>query len=192
MSDQHDEVHDVIAYLSELFSTRGGSLYGGEPVTQLEHGLQAAFLAESEGAGPELVVAALLHDVGHLLHDLPAGAPEEGVDDLHERLAAEWLAGRFPNSVVEPIRLHVEAKRYLCAVDPNYRASLSAPSDLSLQLQGGPMTAGESELFRGRAHHADAVRLRRWDDQAKVAGLATPPLEHFLPEIRMVLLAHVA
>ncbi len=192
MSHLRAEPEEVIADLQEMFATRGGSMYGGESVTQLEHGLQAAHLAECEGAAAELIVAALLHDIGHLLHDLPQDAPDDGVDDLHERLGAKWLAVRFPDSVVEPIRLHVAAKRYLCAVDPNYRASLSGPSELSLQLQGGSMTPEECESFHRQPHCADAVRLRRWDDKAKVEGLASPQFEHYLHKIRAVLPVPVA
>lgn len=178
---------EVIAYFREIFAAHGGSLYGGEAVTQMEHGLQAALLAERDGASAELLVAALLHDVGHLLHDLPNHAPEDGVDDVHERLGAEWLGDRFPESVVEPIRMHVDAKRYLCAVDPGYRGTLSAPSETSLHLQGGPMSVEECVAFRQTPYFSDAVKLRHWDDQAKVVGLQTPPLEHFLRHVRDVL-----
>ncbi|MFT3920922.1 MAG: HD domain-containing protein [Myxococcales bacterium] len=104
----------------ELFRRHGNSQYGGEAVTQLEHALQAATFAEREGALPALVAAALLHDVGHLLHDLPDDVPDQGVDDRHETLAAAWLAKRFRPPVVAPVAMHVAAKRYLCSVDPAY------------------------------------------------------------------------
>ncbi|QDV79283.1 hypothetical protein K2D_28960 [Planctomycetes bacterium K2D] len=172
--------------IDKLFARSGGSQYGGEAVTQLEHGLQAALLAEQEGAPDELVVAALLHDIGHLLHDLPDDAPDNGVDDLHENLGAAWIEGRFPASVLEPVRLHVESKRYLCAVEPGYLEALSEPSRVSLQLQGGPMTTDECESFQKGEFFGSAIRLRRWDDEAKVAGLATPPLSHYKKYIEAV------
>lgn len=163
----------------DLFAASGDSQYGGEAVTQLEHALQAAFFAEREAAAAELIAAALLHDVGHLLHDLPADAPERGVDDRHETLAASWLARRFGPEVVAPVAMHVAAKRYLCAADSTYFGQLSGPSIQSLKLQGGPMSADEARQFESRPHFADAVRLRRWDDAAKVVGLQTPDLAHF-------------
>lgn len=169
-----------------LFAKGGDSQYGGESVTQLEHGLQAALLAEQEGASDELVVAALLHDIGHLLHDLPDDAPDNGVDDLHENLGAAWIKGRFPTSVLEPVRLHVASKRYLCAVEPGYLEALSEPSRVSLHLQGGPMSAEECEAFREGEFFESAIRLRRWDDEAKIAGLETPPLSYFLRHIEAV------
>jgi phosphonate degradation associated HDIG domain protein len=163
-----------------LFQQRGRSNYGAEAVTQQEHALQAATFAERDGAAPALIVAALLHDVGHLLHDLPDDAPEQGVDDRHEVLAGPWLRARFDREVWEPVVLHVEAKRYLCAVEPDYADALSPPSVLSLKLQGGPMAADEISRFEKRQCFRDAVRLRRWDDEAKVVDLATPTLEHFV------------
>jgi [1-hydroxy-2-(trimethylamino)ethyl]phosphonate dioxygenase len=178
-------VDDVL----RMFRLNGGSLYGGEGVTQLEHGLQAAMLAEQEGAPSELIVAALLHDVGHLLHDLPDDAPDAGIDDAHEELGAKWLESRFPPEVLEPVRLHVAAKRYLCGAEPDYERSLSEPSRVSLALQGGPMSADECEAFRNAPHFDAAVRLRRWDDWAKVTGLETPSLEHFAAHIARVAFA---
>ena len=163
----------------QLFEQRGHSQYGGEAVSQLEHALQSAFLAEQEGAPAALIVAALLHDLGHLLHDLPDDAPERGIDDDHETIASNYLKPLYPESVTDPLRLHVAAKRYLCAVDSGYQQSLSEPSRISLTLQGGPMTAAEVARFRQSPHWEDAVRLRRWDDAAKVPGLVTPPLSHF-------------
>jgi phosphonate degradation associated HDIG domain protein len=148
-------------------------------VTQLEHALQAALQAEEEGAGPELIAAALLHDIGHLLHDLPDDAPDAGVDDHHENSAASYLGKRFSRRVTEAVRLHVAAKRYLCAVDEHYLSSLSQPSIVSLRLQGGPMTSAEVAEFEKNPYFADAVRLRRWDDAAKIPDYPTPSLAHF-------------
>ena len=165
--------------LRTLFAEHGDSEYGGEAVTQWEHACQAACLAERSGAGAALVVAALSHDVGHLLHHLPDDAPIRGIDDLHERIGADWLAAKFPEAVVAPVRLHVPAKRYLCAVEEAYLAGLSPPSLTSLAIQGGPMSAAEVADFERLPFFADAVRLRRWDDQAKVSGLPTLPFEHF-------------
>lgn len=173
------EQSDVTREIVEMLQERGDSQYGGESVTQLEHALQAAYFAERDGASPFLTAAALLHDVGHLLHNLPDDAPDRGVDDRHEDLAARWLEKRFGPEVVEPARLHVDAKRYLCAVEPEYLQSLSPPSVLSLKLQGGPMSADDVDKFRTHPFHREAVALRRWDDAAKVPAMATPTLAHF-------------
>lgn len=178
--------HEIVDKIATVYRERGGSQYGGEAVTQLEHALQAALFAEQEGAAPALVAAALLHDVGHLLHNLPEDAPDDGIDDQHEALAARWLARYFPPEVVEPVRLHVAAKRYLCATDPTYQGQLSEPSLHSLKLQGGPMSTAETAEFEAGPHFEGAVRLRRWDEAAKVVGLQTPPLEHFVRHLEQV------
>lgn len=178
----------VLETIRELFETRGSSMYSGEPVTQTEHGLQAAWAAENEGASDSLVAAALLHDVGHLLHEFGEDCADEGVDDRHEALGAEWLSKHFGPEVVEPVRLHVPAKRYLCAVDAAYREQLSPASVLSLRLQGGPFSTREVEAFRSHPHFRAAIRLRGWDESAKVEGLATPPLAHFLEAVARVAL----
>lgn len=170
-----------------LFEERGDSAYGGEAVSQREHALQAAHFARQAGAPPALVVSALLHDVGHLLHDLPDDAPDLGVDDRHEELAARWLAERFGPDVAEPARLHVEAKRYLCAVEPGYHEALSEPSRISLRLQGGPMSPEEAERFLASPHAEAAVTLRRCDESAKVPGLVVPGVEDYLPWIERAL-----
>ena len=172
-----------------LFESNGHSLYGGEGVTQLEHALQAAMLAEIEGASPSLIVAALVHDIGHLLHDLPDDAPDHGVDDVHEVLADNWLRRHFGPDVTEPVRMHVDAKRYLCATEPEYEATLSPASLQSLELQGGKLSGDESREFERNEFFEDGIRLRRWDDLAKVIGLDTPSLEHFLSYIPQVLRA---
>lgn len=170
----------------QMLSDHGDSLYGGEAVTQREHALQSAQLAQRDGASAAMVVAALIHDIGHLLHALPSDAPTAGVDDQHEELAAQWLATRFAADVVEPVRLHVAAKRYLCATDPIYFAKLSQPSKLSLKLQGGPMAPHEVSLFLANPYCRDAVNLRRWDDAAKTVHLATPDAASFAPLIDQV------
>jgi phosphonate degradation associated HDIG domain protein len=183
MAGSRDEVAREIL---ELFAARGDSNYGGEAVTQRAHALQAAHLARQAGAGPALVVAALVHDVGHLLHDLPEDAPDQGLDDCHEELAARWLAGRFGPEVVEPVRLHVAAKRCLCAIEPGYFEALSEPSKQSLRLQGGPMPREEAEAFAASPRGAAAILLRRCDDGAKVAGLEVPGLETHVEAIAKV------
>jgi phosphonate degradation associated HDIG domain protein len=174
-----DTHHRVTNEVLQLLQQHGGSRYGGENVSQLEHALQAAFFAEQEGAPATLIAAALLHDIGHLLHELPADAPDRGIDDRHEELGARWLASRFGRAVCEPVNLHVVAKRYLCATEPAYFELLSAPSIQSLALQGGPMTADESRRFEQHPFYREAVQLRRWDDRAKIEKLVTPYIEHF-------------
>jgi phosphonate degradation associated HDIG domain protein len=171
---------EALDAIRRLFAERGDSAYGGESVSQREHALQAAALARRDGAGAALVTAALLHDVGHLLHELPDDAPDRGVDDTHEALAARWLSLWFGPDVTEPVRLHVDAKRYLCAVEPEYLRRLSEPSVLSLRLQGGPMTDDEVRAFRESPHLAEAIALRRWDDEAKDPDLTVPDLESYV------------
>jgi phosphonate degradation associated HDIG domain protein len=177
----------LITEIAGLFQRRGREMYAGEPVTQTEHSLQTALQAEQSAASASLITAALLHDVGHLLHDLDEDCAEDGIDDKHEALGAEWLTQHFGFEVVEPVRLHVAAKRYLCAVDTEYYARLSDASRLSLQLQGGPFTAAQARKFEEHPCFAAAIQLRRWDEEAKIPQLATPPLEHYLDLARAVL-----
>jgi [1-hydroxy-2-(trimethylamino)ethyl]phosphonate dioxygenase len=162
-----------------LYGRLGDGAYFGERVSMTEHGLQAAHFARVQGAPDHLVVAALLHDVGHLLQAVPEAIEDWVTDAQHEELGARWLAQRFDPQISEPVRLHVPAKRYLCAVDPHYFAQLSTASVHTLKLQGGPMSPAEVERFAREPHHREAVRVRHWDDQGKVAGLATPPLEAY-------------
>jgi [1-hydroxy-2-(trimethylamino)ethyl]phosphonate dioxygenase len=169
----------IIDQIISLFRQRGDAMYGGEAVTQTEHALQTAHLAERSGSPSTLIAAALLHDFGHLVHDLPEDAADLGMDDAHEALGARWLADHFGLSVTEPGRLHVAAKRYLCAVDEDYLARLSPASVQSLALQGGPMSDAEIRAFEKLPFAADAVKLRRWDDQAKIPGLEVPGLAHY-------------
>ncbi len=173
--------------LLDLLAEAGASAYLGEPVTQLEHALQAAALAEEEGAPDELVVAALLHDIGHLVPRRPDGAAAPGVDGRHEQTGGRWLAMSFGRAVTEPIRLHVAAKRYLCAVDPSYATSLSLASRESLAHQGGPMTMAQAAVFEQTPWAREALALRRWDDAAKVPGASVPGLDHHRARIARLL-----
>lgn len=170
---------NAIDTIFDLFATRGSALYFGEAITEEEHALQAAALAESEDAGNELVVAALLHDIGHLLHGHDEHIAERGVDGRHEDIGYAWLTRHYDPPVTDPVRLHVAAKRYLCTVDHGYAGGLSPASLRSLELQGGPMNAAEVGQFECEPHFSAAVRVRRWDDAAKVVGLVVPPLEHY-------------
>lgn len=171
----------IVEKIITLFHDQGDSEYGGEPVTQGEHALQSAHLALAEKASSSLVIASLLHDIGHLLHALPDDAPEQGIDDLHEELGNRFLIKYFIPAVSEPVHLHVAAKRYLCAVEPSYFALLSEPSVLSLQLQGGPMSEEECQKFEANPFYKDAVQLRRYDDMAKIPNLTVQPIEFYAP-----------
>jgi phosphonate degradation associated HDIG domain protein len=169
----------IIDQIIDLFQQRGDAAYHGEAVSQTEHALQSAALAERQGAPANLVVAALLHDLGHLLDGQEEDLAERGVDGQHEAAAHAWLSKFFGPEVTEPIRLHVEAKRYLCAKNPAYLQGLSAASRLSLEVQGGPMTPIERAQFEINPHYRDALRLRYWDDTAKVPNLEVPNLDHY-------------
>lgn len=168
----------AFAEIEDAFRRRGGESYG-EGVTQLEHALQAGWLAEQAGAAPTLVAAALLHDIGHMLHDLPEDVAEQGIDAQHESLGSAWLSQHFGPAVSEPVRLHVEAKRYLAAREPGYFERLSDASKLSLRLQGGPLDPTAARRFAAEPYAEAATRLRRWDEAAKIVGFATPDLAHF-------------
>jgi phosphonate degradation associated HDIG domain protein len=169
--------------LLTIFTGRATRRYGLSAVNQLQHALQAAALAEADDAPSATVLASLLHDVGHMIHQLGEDPASRGIDDVHEELGARWLAERFGPEVSEPVRLHVAAKRYLCAVEPDYFGKLSPDSVRSLGLQGGPMSADEVEAFRRNPLHAEAVRLRRYDEAAKDPRAATPDFDHFLRHV---------
>jgi gamma-butyrobetaine dioxygenase len=175
MSRVERQVEEVFA----LFGAGGGSAYFGERVSMTEHALQAAHFAASEGAATSLILAALLHDVGHLVEPVPPDIADWHADAQHEEVGSRWLAARFAPEISEPVRLHVPAKRYLCATDPAYVERLSPASVITLKLQGGPMTAEEIARFEAEPHHAAAIRVRRWDDLGKVAGLLTPALADY-------------
>jgi phosphonate degradation associated HDIG domain protein len=170
----------TLADIETLYSAKGDRQYSGERVTQLEHALQTALLAEQSGASSEMITAALLHDIGHMENDEGETPTLRGVDDRHQFHAISVLKGRFGPTVLTPIRLHVDAKRYLCATEQAYCRSLSVDSKRSLELQGGSFDATAAAEFMGQQFAPDAVNLRRWDDRAKVNGCRTPVLRHYL------------
>ncbi|MEU6235467.1 TauD/TfdA family dioxygenase [Kitasatospora sp. NPDC047058] len=191
-----DSLHSTLAVLHRraaaldaiagLFAGEGAGEYLGEEVTMAEHMLQAGAAAEAAGAPAHLVAAALLHDVGHFFDEHGQGALHgrdlmQGQDNRHSDSGADWLAQWFGPEVTEPVRLHVAAKRYLCAVEPGYREQLSEASEYTLQVQGGPMDGRQAAAFAALPGAADAVAVRRWDERAKAAGAATPGFEHFRP-----------
>ena len=169
--------------LLDIFVGRATRRYGLSGVNQLQHALQAAALAEADNAPPATVLACLLHDVGHMIHQLGENPAGRGIDDVHEQLGADWLAERFGPEVSEPVRLHVAAKRYLCTVEPDYFGKLAPDSVRSLELQGGLMSADEVVAFRANPLHGEAVRLRRFDEAAKDPRAATPDFDHYTSKI---------
>jgi phosphonate degradation associated HDIG domain protein len=189
-SDRHshsstpaDKLQPFLALLSE----RGSAQYGREPVSQLAHALQCARLAETAGETGSTVVAALLHDLGHLLQADPI-ADDPAQDDLHQFIALPFLRSIFSDAVLQPIRLHVDAKRYLCKVEPGYFDTLSPASVQSLQVQGGVLSEAAAKTFMQQPYAAEAVRLRRYDDLAKVPGLVVPGVAHFAKVARAMVL----
>lgn len=173
--------------IANLFARSGHDAYFGEPVTQLEHALQTAQLAEQAGADRETVVAAFLHDIGHLL---PAEAGVSYMDGYgtvdHERLGADFLRERgYPEKVAQLIENHVNAKRYLVAKSMDYFERLSEASLRTLEFQGGPMSADEAARFEQHPYFAEILQMRRWDEQAKIPGLPTPDLAHYLALISL-------
>lgn len=176
--------------ISHLLVTRGNEQYGGEAVSQLEHALQCAHLAELAGETPEMVAAALLHDIGHLLAPDGGAADSDGRDGLHQYVALPFLRALLPPAVLEPVRLHVDAKRYLCTSERGYRDALSPASRHSLELQGGAYSMEEALQFASQPFAREATRLRRYDDAAKVAGRETPAFAHFMRTLATVTARH--
>ncbi len=176
----------IVSAIESIFIQSGDCEYLGEPVTMSEHMLQCALLAEENSDSNELVVAALLHDIGHFTSELGSFAMDDLVDKLHEEAGAQWLAPFFPSVIVDCVRFHVPAKRYLCKTEPEYFAGLSEASVHSLQLQGGPMSDNEVREFEQNPNLDAIVKVRRYDDLAKVAGKETPSLEHYMVKVRQV------
>lgn len=182
----------IVEFIAEIFERRGAEEYLGEPVTMAEHMLQGAYLAEADGAPDELVAAALLHDIGHFTSEFGAYSPDDVEDKHHDEAGGELLQHFFPPVIVDCVRLHVSAKRYLCATDPTYFSKLSPASVHTLSLQGGPMNAEEVEQFRRNPYHNEAVQVRLWDEGGKIAGLKTKSFREYVPLLERVVRRHAA
>ncbi len=179
--------NNIVSFIGDIFDRRGAEEYLGEPVTISEHMFQTAQLAEDTGASEELIVAALLHDIGHFTNEFPDNAADLGIDSHHDRAGAAVLAPFFPKLVTDCVRHHVSAKRYLCAADPEYFSNLSDASVLSLKLQGGPMTEEQAKRFAENADIEAIVQVRKWDDLGKVPGKKTPTFTHYAPMLQRVI-----
>jgi phosphonate degradation associated HDIG domain protein len=181
MSLTLQEVHDLLL-------RRGQTQYGLEAINQLEHALQCASLAEQAGETSDTIVACLLHDLGHLLAAEREGTIEHDTreDDLHQFMALPFLRGLFPDAVLEPIRMHVDAKRYLCLIEPGYWGDLSIASKHSLEQQGGVFDEAQAHTFITQPYAEEAVRLRRYDDLAKVKDKQVPGLAHYQTHLTAV------
>lgn len=177
---------ELVTRMREMFEGEGLCDYLGEDVSMAQHMLQAAGLARAAGAADHLVVAALLHDIGHFTGVISGRELMAGKENHHDDTGADWLALSFGPEVTEPVRMHVAAKRYLCTKDPAYIGALSEASVYTLKLQGGPMTDEETKAFEGSPYFSDAVALRRWDDMAKDANAPTPAFDDFVSAVSAV------
>jgi phosphonate degradation associated HDIG domain protein len=185
-----EQAGKIIDEIFGMYKSYGGEEYAGEKVTQLEHMAQAAQLAEEEGYEEEVVLAAFLHDIGHITE---SAAPEDermgkfGIMD-HEAIGAAYLREKgFSKKVVRLVESHVEAKRYLTVRDPSYYARLSDASKLTLEYQGGPMTEAEAAAFEQYPLFALIIKMRSWDEEAKIEHKPLPDLEHY----RQMMLRHL-
>lgn len=177
---------NIVDFIADIFARRGVESYIGENVSMSQHMLQAAMLAQDERADDELIAAALLHDIGHFTSEFGFDAYLDDVDNIHEEVGAKLLEPFFPASISESVRLHVGAKRYLCATNSHYPANLSDASVISLRLQGGAMDDKEIALFEQNPYFRSALRVRIWDEKAKDPKINPPGFEHFAPVLRRV------
>ena len=173
------DANNIVDYIADVFERRGAESYLGEEVSMAQHMLQAAQEAEISQADPELIVAALLHDIGHFSNEIPNSVLMKGTNNYHAEAGANFLADYFPRSVTEPIRQHVAAKRYLCATDPQYLSRLSEASVYTLKVQGGPMSPDEVAEFEKSPYLDNYIRVRVWDDAGKDPDKSHPDFSHY-------------
>ena len=181
----------IVEFLASIFERRGSEEYLGEPVTMGEHMLQGATIAEQNGQPDEIVVGALLHDIGHFTSEFGTFSMDDVEDRHHEDAGAEVLERFFPSVVTDCCRYHVAAKRYLCATKPAYFDRLSEASVHSLNLQGGPMSAEEVAEFEKNPNLKEIIAVRYLDEAGKIAGMKTPGFRHFAPKVQRLVDAHI-
>lgn len=181
---------NIVTFLGDVFERRGGEEYLGEPVTMAEHMLQGAHFAEKAGESDVIVISALLHDIGHFTSEFGTFSMDDTKDRLHEEAGAEVLEAYFPTLVTDCVRYHVAAKRYLCAVKPEYYKRLSEASIHSLNLQGGAMGDAEVEAFEQNPNLAETVKVRYYDEAGKRGDLETKPFSHYAPMVQRIVDAH--
>jgi predicted HD phosphohydrolase len=180
----------IVDFLADIFERRGGEEYLGEPVTMAEHMLQGAHFAEQAGEPEIIVVATLLHDIGHFTSEFGTFSMNDVEDRHHEEAGAKVLERFFPKLVTDCVRYHVAAKRYLCAARPEYLGKLSEASIHSLNLQGGPMNEGEVLAFELNQNCPAIIRVRTYDDAGKEAGLTTQLFSYYAPMVQRIVDAH--
>jgi len=173
------DASNIVDYIADVFSRRGAESYLGEKVSMAQHMLQSAQEAELSQADPDLIVAALLHDIGHYTNEIPDTVLMKGTDNYHEEAGANFLADYFPPSVTEPVRRHVATKRYLCATDPEYFSRLSEASVYTLKVQGGPMSPDEVAEFEKSPHLDSCIKVRVWDDAGKDPDKTYPEFSYY-------------
>jgi len=181
----------IVPFLADIFERRGGEEYLGEPVTMAQHMLQGATFAEQDGQREDVIVAALLHDIGHFTSEFGTYSPDDTHDKHHEDAGADVLADFFPTIVTDCVRYHVAAKRYLCATNPTYFDRLSAASVHSLNLQGGPMSKDEAKAFAQNPNLSDIIQVRYFDEAGKEPDMQTPDFAHFAPMVQRVVDRHL-
>lgn len=183
---------NIVDFIGDIFARRGGEEYLGEPVTMAEHMLQGAHFAEKAGEPEVIIVSALLHDIGHFTSEFGTFSMDDTVDKYHEDAGADVLEPFFPTLVTDCVRYHVAAKRYLCAVKPEYFKRLSEASIHSLNLQGGPMSQEEVAEFEVNPNLKEIIKVRYYDEAGKRADLETRPFSHYAPMVKRIVDAHAA
>ncbi len=182
---------NIVAFIGDIFALRGGEEYLGEAVTMAQHMLQGATIAEQNGLPEEIIVGALLHDIGHFTSEFGTYHPDDTEDRHHEDAGEQVLAPFFPSVITDCVKYHVAAKRYLCATKPEYFSRLSPASVHTLELQGGPMTPNELAEFEQNPNLKEIIQVRFLDEAGKRADMETPGFEHFAPMVQRMVDKHM-